>query len=245
MSAAPVRTGDDIEIPGGYQFGALHRGFVVQRFWHANKLELMELLGLPDTTMTVLDLGCGSGVVAEYLARTAGAVHAIDGNPAAIEFAREQFQRPNLFFRQGLLHELCFGPQSFDAIYLLEVIEHLYEPQTKQLLLSLKVLLKPGGRVLLTTPDYHSAWPLVEWLMDVLHLAPRMQGHQHVLKLTRPRLRRLAAESGYRVTRCFREWGLAPFCSVLGWRFAERVRALERRTKGPFGMVICAELRPS
>lgn len=245
MSTVPVRTGDAIEIPGGYQFDALHRGFVVQRFWHQSKLELVEVLGLPEPTMTVLDLGCGSGVVADFLALTAGMVHAIDGNAAAIEFAQGRFQRPNLTFRLGLVHELDFSPGTFDAIYLLEVIEHLYEQQTMQLLASLKPLLKPSGRLLLTTPDYHSAWPFVEWLMDVLHLAPRMKEHQHVHKLTRSRLRGLAGQSGFVVTRCFREWGLAPFCSVFGWRFAEGVRAMERRLKGPFGMLICAELRPS
>ncbi len=234
------RTGDEIAIPGRYQFDALHSGTSVQRLWHRLKIETLVRTSLPGPGETVADVGCGSGVVADLLARHAAEVHALDANPSAIEFARAQFPHPNLRFHLGLADEVDLAASSVDRIYLLEVIEHLYWDQLPPLFDRLRGWLKPGGTIFLTTPNYHSAWPVIEKLMDLLRLAPEMGGRQHVSRATRARLGALARRCGFEEVDVGRAVGIAPFAAPLGRRLAERVDALERRLGSPFGNLLYA-----
>lgn len=234
------RRGDTIEIDGGYQHRAVTEGFVVQRFWHDLKTKTIGRIAPPGAEWEVLDVGCGSGVVASFLARRARTVHAVDANPRAIEFARQAFQAGNLHFHLGLADEIEFRPGQFDAIYCLELVEHLYWDQVIQLLGRLRRFLKPSGVVFLTTPNYHSAWPVLEKAVDLLGLVPELEGEQHVSKATKRRLSELAVRCGFEETASGRFCGLAPFTSVLGWGLATKVDAIEARWGCPFGNLLYA-----
>jgi 2-polyprenyl-3-methyl-5-hydroxy-6-metoxy-1,4-benzoquinol methylase len=197
------RTGDRIAIPGEYQYRALHHGPAPQRFWHRAKLEeALALLRLaPGDRM--LDAGCGSGILAAMAAEapiTPGTrVLGVDANPAAIEFASRTFDRPNLSFRLGLvdeLDELNEPPGSFEKISFLEVIEHLSRAQGGTILAQFAHLLAPGGRLVLTTPNRRSPWPLIEWLLDRLRLVPQLSGEQHEVLYDLDELRAMGEAAG-------------------------------------------------
>ncbi len=237
---AARRTGDEIAIPGRYQYDALHHGVAVQRLWHRLKIEALVRVALPGPAETVVDVGCGSGVVADLLAGHAAEVHALDANPSAIDFARAQFPRPNLHFHLGLADEVELPPASVDRVYLLEVIEHLYWEQLPVLFGRVARWLKPGGGVFLTTPNYRSAWPAIEKVMDLLRLAPEMGGSQHVSHPTRRRLDALAGRCGFVPVASGRAVGVAPFVAAVSWRLAVRMDALERRLGSPFGNLLYA-----
>jgi SAM-dependent methyltransferase len=235
-----VRTGDTIEIDGGYQHRALTRGFVVQRFWHRLKTVTIERVAPPTPEMAVLDLGCGSGVVANWLAERARTVDAADANPRAIEYARRTFVRENLAFHLATADALPFPEGHFDRIYVLEFIEHLYWGQLAALFTGLRALLAPGGTVFLTTPNYRSPWPLLEAAMDRFGLAPHMEGEQHVSHPTPRLLDSLAAASGFEVVRRGRFAGVAPFAAAASWRLAETLDRVEHRLGCPLGSLLYA-----
>jgi hypothetical protein len=94
-----------------------------------------------------------------------------------------------------------------------------------------------------TTPNYAGPWPVIEWSMDVLHLAPRMAGDQHVSRFTARRLRAAARKAGLEVVKVGRFCGLAPFVSVLSWKLAMGVDRLEDRLGTPLGNLLYAVLR--
>jgi 2-polyprenyl-3-methyl-5-hydroxy-6-metoxy-1,4-benzoquinol methylase len=242
MNSAKIRKGDSIHIPGDYQYKALHEGFVVQRFWHDMKREIVSQFGLPGSNDSVLDVGCGSGVISDYLAETAKSVLAIDCNDDAIRFGSMRFSKKNLEFRKVLFHELELPPGSFDVIYILEVIEHLYEEQASNFLLYLRSLLTPQGRIVLSTPNYVSAWPALEWCMDFFTLAPALSEEQHVFKVTNKKLFDLASTSSLKISRIHKEYGIAPFLSILSWKLAKQTARLERSIGCPLGMALWAEL---
>jgi len=243
LSPSPRRTGDAVAIPGDYQARALHQGFVVQRFWHALKLDLIDRVLPPQAGARVLDVGCGSGVIAHHLAARAAHVDAVDANPSAIAYARAAYANANLHYHLGYVDALAFPDESFDQAYCLEVIEHIYEPQVRSLLSRLARLLRPGGTLLLTTPNYHSLWPLIEWALDALQLAPRMQHEQHVFKLSRARLQALGRAAGLDQVRLGRFCGAAPFASVISWRVAAALNRLENRFGNPLGNLLFAVWR--
>jgi 2-polyprenyl-3-methyl-5-hydroxy-6-metoxy-1,4-benzoquinol methylase len=246
--AAPVRRrGDSIAIEGSYQDRARREGFVVQRFWHAEKERIIRDHAAPAPGERVLDVGCGSGVVADVLASLGADVTGIDSNPAAIAYARGAYSRPNLRVEETTVDDLALEPDSVDRIYCLELIEHLDEPQGADLLAGFRRALRPGGTLFLTTPNYRGTWPVLETLMDRLRLAPPLAGHQHVSRFTRRLLRRRLADAGFAVVRLGTFCTVAPFLSVLSWRAAERLARAEDRWNLPWGnlFLAIAEKRPA
>src|SRR5215207_1538265 len=153
IAAEPRRMGDAIEIDGGYQHHALTKGFVVQRFWHAEKLRVVEKFSCPAKGERVLDIGCGSGVVSDALHRHGAVVTAVDGNSKAIDYARRTFGRDGIRFHHGQVEDLPARAGSIDRSYCFEVIEHLYINQTERLLRKAHRLSRTGGTITLTTPN--------------------------------------------------------------------------------------------
>ncbi len=95
----------------------------------------------------LLDVGCGTGFFLEA-ARTRGwDVAGIDPSP----FAVEQVRALGIEAHKGLLHEVDLPEASFDAVALLQVVEHLLDP--RDLLERCRRLLKPGGALLVATPN--------------------------------------------------------------------------------------------
>jgi ubiquinone/menaquinone biosynthesis C-methylase UbiE len=101
----------------------------VQRFRDHLKLTTVDRLHEIAAGDTVLDVGCGSGVVSDYLATREGVVYGLDTNPDAVESALAQFTGENLRFQLARAERLPFPDESVDAVVLFEVLEHLHGEQ--------------------------------------------------------------------------------------------------------------------
>ncbi len=220
------RQGDAIQISGDYQARALKSDRAAQRFWHEAKFRLIERVAMPAKHERVLDAGCGSGTISYFLSGHAGEVVAIDSNPSAISYATDTLKAPNLQFRLGQFHELKDG-RPFDRIYCIEVIEHLYEHQVAEVLSLFYELTNPGGQLFLTTPNYRSAWPLIEWLLDRWSLVAKLDEVQHVTHFTRGKLAAICAQAEWKVRRIGTFNGLAPFIAPISRRLALEVEDIE------------------
>jgi len=62
------RERDAIQIAGDYQARALKSDRLAQRFWHQAKFRLIERVAMPGPADRVLDAGCGSGTISDFLA---------------------------------------------------------------------------------------------------------------------------------------------------------------------------------
>jgi 2-polyprenyl-6-hydroxyphenyl methylase/3-demethylubiquinone-9 3-methyltransferase len=237
------RRGDTVAISGDYQYKARTQGRAVQRFWHYEKERVIRKFSAPSPDEQVLDVGCGSGVVADLLASMGADVTGVDVNAEAIAFAEANYQRPNLRFRRALVEDLPYPAGSIDRIYCMEVIEHLYEPQVRNLLATFHRLIRPGGVLTLTTPNYRGFWPAIEIAMDRLRLAPPLAEHQHVTKFHRASLRRLLLETGWQIERLSTFCTFAPFVSALSWQAAEQCAALEDKADVAFGNLLLTVAR--
>jgi 2-polyprenyl-3-methyl-5-hydroxy-6-metoxy-1,4-benzoquinol methylase len=235
------RKGDAIAIEGGYQDNATFHASAPQRFWHQTRFaHSLELLA-PERGDCVLDVGCGSGVFSNLIARNIGVeVTGVDANKAAIAFCRKKYLNPNLNFVQCSIDEIAFGKLSFDKISFLEVIEHIYRRQAEETLDLFHELLKPGGRLVLSTPNAHSMWPVIEKTMDFLQLVPQMQNEQHVTGYTPSSLKRLCEKHGFKQLESRAVFLLSPWIAAVNWRFAKAMERLERRCPIPIGCLLIA-----
>jgi SAM-dependent methyltransferase len=97
----------------------------------------------------VLDIGCGSGWLADRCQAAGARVLAMDIAPAGVRAARGRF--PAIAdFLAGDGYHLPYADASFDVVVLSEVVEHLEEVETA--LTEVRRVLKPGGRVLVSVP---------------------------------------------------------------------------------------------
>ncbi len=240
------RTGDAIQIDGSYQHRALTDGPPVQRFWHRSKLLLLDWMFPVTAGQNVLDVGCGSGVFAAEMAKRGARVLGVDANPSAIEYAQTTFAGDGLSFQLGLLDELELPEQSFDRASCLEIVEHVYPEQVQKLLADISRLLRPGGQVLVTTPNYRGLWPVIEWAADRFSSAAKMDAEQHVTHFHRRMLQQFVERAGLRILHLRTYSTLAPFVAPASERLATRFEHWERSVDLPFGnlLALVAE-RPS
>jgi 2-polyprenyl-3-methyl-5-hydroxy-6-metoxy-1,4-benzoquinol methylase len=178
--------------------------------------------------------------VSDFLAEHGADVDAVDANEDAVRFVRETLARENLRVHLGLANELDFPEGTFDLVVCMEVIEHMAMDQAQALVGDLARFLAPDGRLLVTTPNSLSLWPVIERAMDLFHLAPRMVGEQHVARYTARRLRALLERAGLHVHRVGRFCGMAPFSACVSRRLADMLDRLEWWVRQPLGNLIYA-----
>jgi len=101
--------------------------------------------------LTLIDIGCGGGLVAEPLARLGARVTGIDASEEAIRVASRHAQREGLeiTYRCAPPETLVADAERFDVVVALEVIEHVAD--LDQFFAAAAALLKPGGAVALST----------------------------------------------------------------------------------------------
>lgn len=121
----------------------------------------------------VLDVGSGTGLLAEYAAVLVGAegsVVGIDPLPLRVELAKRR-SRPNLTFAVGDANDLTsFASDSFDVVYLNAVFHWLPEKQGP--LKQFNRVLKQGGRIGITTGAKEHLNPLQSIKAKVLAREP-------------------------------------------------------------------------
>ena len=101
---------------------------------------------------TVLDVGCGGGLLSEALAAEGARVTAIDLAPDLLKVARLHGLESGVQvdYRQQSVESLAAErPGSFDAITCMELLEHVPDPVS--VVAACATLLKPGGRLFLST----------------------------------------------------------------------------------------------
>lgn len=95
----------------------------------------------------VLDVGCGTGDNALYLASCGHAVWGVDTVPAAIETARRKAEERSLaatFMVKDALHLHEIG-RTFDTVIDSGLFHTLSDPDRPQFVRNLSIVLKPGG----------------------------------------------------------------------------------------------------
>ncbi|QHP72775.1 class I SAM-dependent methyltransferase [Bradyrhizobium sp. LCT2] len=101
----------------------------------------------------LLDVGCGTGVVAITAARRGAKVRGLDLSPVLIERAREHAQLVNLDvdFVDGDAESLPYGDNEFDVV--LSQFGHMFAPRPDVAIGEMLRVLKPGGTIAFST------WP--------------------------------------------------------------------------------------
>lgn len=141
--------------------------------------KLLEVLDLRETAR-VLDLGCGSGLITEYMQQRSGAFfEGVDISEVAIKRARERAEAAmnnRLAFSIGNMNRLEFEPQTFDAVVSIDTL--YYVSDLEQTLRQMICLLKPSGQLgLFYTQWINDAEERVKLLPEETQLATLLKKH--------------------------------------------------------------------
>ena len=132
-----------------YQHGH-HASVVTNHAKRTAETEAAFFLPLLKPGMRLLDVGCGPGSITTGLALRVEPAQTIGIDPSedVIEMARSRAkaqQANNVTFEVENIYEPRFTPESFDAVFAHQVLQHLSRPVDA--LRQFRSLLKPGGVV--------------------------------------------------------------------------------------------------
>lgn len=102
----------------------------------------------------ILDCGCGEGFYLKIISELSSCqLYGFDCDEWALNRARQELDGSNIRLDQGDIYNLPYQDEEFDKIILSEVLEHL--PDDVNALQEVKRVLKLGGILLITVPNYN------------------------------------------------------------------------------------------
>ncbi|ARU06287.1 glycosyl transferase family 2 [Comamonas serinivorans] len=150
----------------------------------------------------ILDLGCGSGAIGQYLSRQGAAV-TIDGltiSDDEARLARAVYRRVEVANLDDCDLVALFGQGQYDVIVCADVLEHVRG--SERVLAQCRQLLAPGGKALLSIPNAGYAGLIAELMAgEFRYRAEGLLDETHVRFFTRQTLLRFLQAGGWAVDR--------------------------------------------
>jgi 2-polyprenyl-3-methyl-5-hydroxy-6-metoxy-1,4-benzoquinol methylase len=139
----------------------------------------------------ILEIGCAHGGFVAMLRQAGFDATGLELSPSIVRLARETFGAPILL---GPIEDQPIEPNSLDAIVIMDVLEHLPDPQST--LAHCVQLLKRDGILLAQTPAYPPGTSLQQ-LQDEKHKFPLMlDPTEHLFLFSKPAVRELFRRLG-------------------------------------------------
>ncbi len=143
----------------------------------------------------VLDIGCGQGYVAEHLAEKAAHVTGVD------QYVREKSDNPKIEFKHWDMdgQEFPINVSDYDQVFMLDVIEHLKDPEVfMEKLRSAAANKRP--EIVLTTANIGFAVTRLMLLLGYFNYGRKgILDRTHTRLFTFNSMRELFAQTGYKV----------------------------------------------
>lgn len=143
----------------------------------------------------ILDVGCGSGEMAQYLPKGCWVI-GLDVDASA--------KKNRLMATKGTATSLPFKSNTFDSMLMLEVIEHMEKEDALEALKEAKRTLKRGGVLLITTPNkWHILLRIFLWVKNKLKGVGSVEVlpyYEHVHEFNIYSLRKIISEVGFNST---------------------------------------------
>lgn len=149
-------------VPPDWYFQSIRRN-LFQRYWH--KMRFREVKKEIEPAKTVLDIGSADGLFSrEILNKTkADKLIGIDVLQSSVSWANKHWRTKKLEFMVGDAHDLPFAEQSFDAVFALEVMEHVRKPS--KVLKEMKRVLKKDGYAIMLVPTDSTLFKSIWWFV--------------------------------------------------------------------------------
>ncbi|MCX5680660.1 MAG: methyltransferase domain-containing protein [Candidatus Omnitrophica bacterium] len=160
-------------------------GPIVHYFMH-DKLLAMVRSNIPEKA-TLLDVGCGMGILAETLRGNTGLYVGVDISIERIKQCRQRIKADRTFFVAADAARLPFESESFNTVASIEVIEHVAD--TGSFLKQISGVLVKGGVFILSAPGNL----IFENNVNLLYKEP------HLYEFTPRKLKKMLEKAGFSI----------------------------------------------
>lgn len=151
-------------VPPGWYYYSIQRN-PFQRLWH--KVRFREVAKLIEPTEgKVLDIGSADGMFTKTILDKSGAkeIIGIDVLKECVDWANKHWKKEKrLNFKLGNAHKLKFRARTFDAVFALEVMEHITEPD--EAIKEMKRVLKKNGYLIILVPSDSLLFKVIWWFV--------------------------------------------------------------------------------
>lgn len=170
-----------------------------QKFWHWRRFTEVAKLVEP-TDGTILDIGCADGVFSKVIFSKSKASKyvGIDVIKTSIDWAKRHWRHERrMKFMVGDAHDLKFKSGTFNAVFAMEVLEHVVNP--KKVLMEVKRILKKGGYGVFLVPSDSLLFRIIWFIW--LHFYPRgwVWRDTHIQTYRNNYLPRVCREAGFKI----------------------------------------------
>ena len=156
-----------------------------------------ELRGFIEPTSVVMDLGCGMGRVAKYLATSCKELHCVDISRTLLRRARKRLKDyPNVFLHRNDGRTLSsFPDNTFDFIFSVITFAHVEKEDAYSYLVEIHRILKKGAKTYLQFPNFldeHIFCGFTNYAQN-----PHKRSAARIRGYTSPELELMLKEAGY------------------------------------------------
>jgi ubiquinone/menaquinone biosynthesis C-methylase UbiE len=157
----------------------------------------------------------------------------VDAAPNQVAFARAR--KLNVIHADAT--ELPFENDSFSLCFSGEVIEHLNQNDGEKMLREIHRVLQPHGRIVITTPNYQSLWPVFEKIWS--RIGPIDLCSEHLTKYNRQLFSQILEKNGFQLTGMSTLFLASPFVGFFP-QLARELEKLEKNYLTREGMILLA-----
>lgn len=185
-------------VPPGWYYKSIKEN-ILQRFWHKRRFEIVSGLIEP-IGGKVLDIGSADGTFTKIILDKSKAdkVIGIDVLKDSVKWAKNHWRRyKKLKFMTGDAHDLKFDANTFEAVFALEILEHVFDPP--RVFKEIKRVLKKGGYAVFLVPTDSLLFSLVWFFWTKYRGKIWKDTHIHTYK--RNYLAKLLKEYGFKEER--------------------------------------------
>lgn len=151
-----------VQVEEQETLGAVRLGLTTSHLWRHDPRHLVFLLSrykfvskMLAGTASALEIGCGDGFGSCLVHQEVPRVVGVDFDPVFVEHARAERAAAGLTFEQ-MDYTLGHIPGSFDAVYALDVVEHIPAAKEELFMRHLLASLAPTGACIIGTPSLES-----------------------------------------------------------------------------------------
>ncbi|MFB3896706.1 MAG: glycosyltransferase [bacterium] len=184
-----------------YDARAFNSIIPLQRYWQRKRFAIItkyiseeKIQNIPQTKIYGLDIGCGSSKI---ISQSQGNIIGLDIQLNKLRYLHLQHHDlTSLPLVNGSILQLPFRNEQFTLIVCSQLIEHL--PNTAVWLTEINRILRPGGILILGTPDYQKlSWQVIEYLYRIF--APGGYADEHITHYTLSNLKGLLSNNGFQI----------------------------------------------
>lgn len=180
------------DVPAQHYDRGIKRN-LFQKFWHSKRFKEVQKVVKP-VKGRVLDVGCHGGTFTLKILEKIGSdkIYGIDISPSAVKLISKKI--PHGVFKIGDATKLPFKKNYFDAVFCLEMLEHVDKPM--DVINEIKRVLKKNGYLVTLVPTDNKLFKLVWFLWTLYYPVWR---HTHVQSYQKQDLEKILKKIKFKI----------------------------------------------